>query len=70
MVATYNATDPDAPDNDRLEGIHYELRDADDLKNFDIMVETVNGETMGKLVVKDGAKPGRWTRTARLLHTP
>ena len=42
--------------SDTLEGIHYELRDADDLKNFDIMVETSSdGEIMGKLVVKDGA---------------
>jgi len=53
VVATYNATDADG--SDMLEGIHYELRDADDLKNFDIMTETVGGEIMGKLVVKDGA---------------
>ena len=54
VVATYNATDVDG--SDTLEGIHYELRDADDLKNFDIMVETSSdGEIMGKLVVKDGA---------------
>lgn len=53
VVATYNATDVDG--SDTLEGIHYELRDADDLKNFDIMTETSGGEIMGKLVVKDGA---------------
>ena len=53
VVATYNATDADG--SDMLEGIHYELRDADDLKNFDIMTETVGGQIMGKLVVKDGA---------------
>ena len=58
VVATYNATDVDG--SDTLEGIHYELRDADDLKNFDIMVETSSaGEIMGKLVVKDGANLGR-----------
>ena len=55
VVATYNATDADAPDNDTIEGIHYELRDADDLKNFDIMTETVGGQIIGKLVVKEGA---------------
>ena len=53
VVATYNATDVDG--SDMLEGIHYELRDADDLKNFDIMTETVGGQIMGKLVVKEGA---------------
>ena len=53
VVATYNATDVDG--SDMLEGIHYELRDADDLKNFDIMTETVGGQIMGKLVVKAGA---------------
>ena len=53
VVATYNATDDDG--SDMLEGIHYELRDADDLKNFDIMTETSGGQIMGKLVVKDGA---------------
>ena len=54
VVATYNADDVDG--SDTLEGIHYELRDADDLKNFDIMVETTSdGEIVGKLVVKDDA---------------
>ena len=53
VVATYNATDADG--SDMLEGIHYELRDADDLKNFDIMTETSGGQIMGKLVVKEGA---------------
>ena len=53
VVATYNADDVDG--SDMLEGIHYELRDADDLKNFAIMTETVGGEIMGKLVVKEGA---------------
>ena len=55
VVATYNATDPDAPNNDRLAGIHYELRDAADLKNFRIMTDTSGNEIVGKLVVKEGA---------------
>ena len=53
VVATYNASDDDG--DDVHQDIHYELRNADDLKNFAIVQETVNGERIGKLVVKEGA---------------
>jgi len=53
VVATYNATDVDG--SDVHQDIHYELRNADDLKNFAIVQDTVNGERVGMLVIKEGA---------------
>ena len=53
VIATYNATDVDG--NDALEGIHYKLFDADDLRNFSIVLESSGGQILGKLVVKRGA---------------
>ena len=55
LVATYGAHDVDNGGDDMLNGIHYVLRDADDLRNFSIMSETTDGQIMGKLLVKDGA---------------
>ncbi|MYD24503.1 MAG: cadherin repeat domain-containing protein, partial [Gemmatimonadetes bacterium] len=54
VVATYNASDDDG--DDVHEDIHYELRNADDLKNFAIEQNTTaDGERVGMLVVKEGA---------------
>ena len=53
VVATYEGSDVDG--SDTLEGLHYVLRDADDLKNFEIMSDNVSGEIIGKLMVKQGA---------------
>ena len=53
VVATYNASDVDG--DDVHQDIHYELRNADDLKNFAIVQDTVNGERVGMLVVREGA---------------
>ena len=54
VVATYNASDDDG--DDVHEDIHYELRNADDLKNFAIVQNTTaDGERVGMLVVKEGA---------------
>ena len=54
-VATYTATDMDAPTNDVIQGIHFVLRDATDTENFSIANDTVNGESIGTLTVADGA---------------
>ena len=53
LIATYNATDVDG--SDTLEGIHYRLADADDLRYFDIVLESSGDQISGKLVVKRGA---------------
>lgn len=53
MIATYNATDVDG--SDTLEGIHFRLTDADDLRNFGIVLESSGDQISGELVVKRGA---------------
>ena len=56
LVAQYDATDVDSPDNDVTQGVTYVLRDADDTQKFEISdsVNAAGTQVTGMLKVKAG----------------